>query len=495
MRRTKTALSLAPCLLAVLFLALCLVTPACAKPEKAPDKLSFGVFGEVLIYRATEEPQRTILMLSAGPWDATAEQAARALADMDATVVGIDTARLIGPLRGKAEGCFYQAWEFEGLSKIVQKNLNFKAYHLPVLVGFGEGASVAYATFAQAPKETFSGAIVLGFSPRLGIGKPFCAANGYAFDNATATTTDTGAGIIMKPVAKPFGSLAIIQGQNDAAFTPEEARTFASQIPGARVVELPGQGRTLAEPGQWRAAMLETLSAIVPLKAAGGKAANGAPVAGADVAGAYVDDLPLVEVPAQHPGKTLAVIVTGDGGWAGIDQQIGDIMAQHGVSVVGFNSLKYFWTAREADEMARDLERTLTHYAAKWGAERFIVVGYSIGADVMPFMAGRMSKATKDKLAVVAMLGPGTHTEFEFRLSNWLTEENRPEGHAMIPEMEKLLGHPVLLICGTEEEGTLCQNYAAPNVKNLLLPGGHHFNKEYGKIALAILHEAGIAAK
>ena len=46
MKRTTTAF-----VLALLALALCLVTPACAKPEKTPEKLSFGVFGEVLLYR------------------------------------------------------------------------------------------------------------------------------------------------------------------------------------------------------------------------------------------------------------------------------------------------------------------------------------------------------------------------------------------------------------------------------------------------------------
>jgi len=458
---------------------------ACAKAENAPEKLSFGVFGEVLIYRDQDrnggEPGRTVLLLSEGAWDARMDRAARTIADMDATVVGIDTARLIAPLRGRAEGCFYQAWEFEGLSKIVQKTLGFKGYHLPVLAGFGEGAAVAYATFAQAPKETFSGAITLGFSPRLAIGKPFCAANGYAFDNATGQTP----GVLMKPVARPFGTLALLQGGKDEIFSPDQARTFAGAVPGARVVVLDGAGRDLTEPGLWRAAFLETLNAIAPAMAPGGTGALPADAS----------DLPLVEVPAATPGKTLAVIVTGDGGWAGIDQQIGDILAAHGVSVIGFNSLKYFWNKREADEMARDLERTLTHYAAKWGAERFIVVGYSIGADVMPFMAGRMSAPTREKLALVAMLGPGTHTEFEFRLSNWLTEENRPEGHAMIPEMPKLAKTPVLLVCGSEEEGTLCQNYQAPNVQNLILPGGHHFNKEYDKIALAILRGAGIAAQ
>jgi type IV secretory pathway VirJ component len=466
---------------ALLLLALCLVTPACAKPEKAPEKLTFSVFGEVLIYRGVDEPGRTVLLLSEGAWDAKMDRAARTIADMDATVVGIDTARLIGPLRAKAEGCLYQAWEFEGLSKIVQKTLGFKGYHLPVLAGFGEGAGVAYATFAQAPKETFAGAITLGFSPRLALGKPFCAANGLKFDSVEGQTP----GIVLLPVAQPFGALVLLQGTRDSSFSPDQARAFAGQVPGARVVALDGADRALADPGLWRAAFQETLNAVAPAKAPASK--NGSQ--------ADASDLPLVEVPAAHPGKTLAVIVTGDGGWAGIDQQIGAILADHGVNVVGFNSLKYFWNTREADEMARDLERTLTTYAAKWGAQRFIVVGYSIGADVMPFMAGRMSQPTRDKLALVAMLGPGTHTEFEFRLSNWLTEENRPEGHALIPEMAKLDKTPVLLICGSEEEGTLCQNYQAPNVKNLILPGGHHFNKEYEQIALAILHGAGIPAR
>ena len=472
--------SFAPFLAVLAVLALGFAS-ACARTEKAPEKLSFGVFGEVLLYRNAEEPGRAVLLLSEGVWDERMDQAARAMADMDALVVGIDTTRLLAPLRERSEGCFYQAWEFEGLSKIVQKTLNFKGYHLPVLAGFGEGAAVAYATLAQAPKDTFSGAVTFSFTPRLAIGKPFCAANGYHFDNATGAAP----GVIMLPAEKPFGQLVMLQGESDDIFTPDEARDFASQVSGARAVALPGQGRSFDEPAQWRAAFLEALNAMAPAAA---KSAAGA-------AKADVSDLPLVELPAAHPGKTMAVIVTGDGGWAGIDQQIGDILASHGVSVIGFNSLKYFWTKREADEMARDLERTLKHYAAKWGAERFIVVGYSIGADVMPFMAGRMSRATRNKLALVAMLGPGTHTEFEFRLSNWLTEENRPEGHAMIPEMPKLAKTPVLLVCGSEEEGTLCQNYQAPNVKNLILPGGHHFDKRYPEIALAILRGAGIAAR
>ena len=73
-----------PPLAALLALLLCLAAPACAKPEKAPEKLSFGVFGEVLIYRNTDqgaaEPGRAVLLLSEGAWDARMDKAARAIA-------------------------------------------------------------------------------------------------------------------------------------------------------------------------------------------------------------------------------------------------------------------------------------------------------------------------------------------------------------------------------------------------------------------------------
>lgn len=472
MKRNLCALGL------VLLLGALFLTPACAKQEKPPQKLTFSIFGEVLIYRNAEEPGRTVLLLSQGPWNADMDKSARAIAEMDATVVGIDTSRMLAPLRAKADGCLYQAWEFEGLSKIVQKTLGFKRYHLPVLAGLGEGAAVAYATFAQSPKETFSGAIPVGFNPRLGIGKPFCDANGLEYDK-----TPAGDAVILKPVQKPQGKLILLQGKDDAAFSPADAERFASQVPGASARTIEGGDKNLAaDPKPWRAAFREALDAIAPAGAPGA-AAKG------------VDGLPLVELPATQPTKTMAVIVTGDGGWAGIDQKIGEILSSHGVSVIGLNSLKYFWNAKTPDEMSRDLERILTHYGEKWGAEKYIVVGYSIGADVMPFMAGRMSDATKEKLALVAMLGPGTHADFEFHLSNWLSTENVPEGAPMIPEMAKLAKTRVLLVCGSEENGTLCQNYQSPNARNMVVPGGHHFNSEYGHIAETIMQEAGVAPK
>src|SRR4029453_14870809 len=84
--------------------------------------------------------------------------------------------------------------------------------------------------------------------------------------------------------------------------------------------------------------------------------------------------LPLVEVPASGtPQDTLAVILSGDGGWASIDRDIGEQLAARGIGVVGLNSLRYFWTPRTPDGAGADLARILRHYLAAWHARRVVL--------------------------------------------------------------------------------------------------------------------------
>src|ERR1700742_704964 len=64
----------------------------------------------------------------------------------------------------------------------------------------------------------------------------------------------------------------------------------------------------------------------------------------ADAQGApRVDNLPLIKVPTKGPGgDELAVLLTGDGGWAETDKGLSKALVKGGVPVVGWNSLHYF---------------------------------------------------------------------------------------------------------------------------------------------------------
>ena len=100
---------------------------------------------------------------------------------------------------------------------------------------------------------------------------------------------------------------------------------------------------------------------------------------------ATLADLPLVEVPATGTGDTFAVLLSGDGGWAGLDQDVAAALSTQGIPVVGLDSLRYFWTPRTPDGLAADTDRMIRYYLAHFVKQRVLLIGYSQGADVLPF--------------------------------------------------------------------------------------------------------------
>src|SRR5438105_14698329 len=97
--------------------------------------------------------------------------------------------------------------------------------------------------------------------------------------------------------------------------------------------------------------------------------------------------LPIVAVPAKTASPAFAIFISGDGGWAKIDKTISEELARSGIPVTGLNSLKYFWTKRTPDEFARDVGTLID----KNSARDVVLIGYSRGADVLPFADNRLA--------------------------------------------------------------------------------------------------------
>ena len=201
-----------------------------------------------------------------------------------------------------------------------------------------------------------------------------------------------------------------------------------------------------------------------------------------------VDNLPLITVPTKGPGgDELAVLLTGDGGWAETDKGLSRALVKGGVPVVGWNSLHYFLKRREPDKAEKDLERILRHFLPLWHKEKVILIGYSFGADVMPFLAARLPPDLAEKVSLIALLGPSESADFRFHPREWLGKPS-PEYQPVTPEIEKLAGKEILCFYGeTEKTTTLCLKLRAGLVKSLARPGTHIVGKNYGPIAAAIL--------
>jgi type IV secretory pathway VirJ component len=205
-----------------------------------------------------------------------------------------------------------------------------------------------------------------------------------------------------------------------------------------------------------------------------------------------VGDLPLVEVPAGGSDPRLAVLLTGDGGWVGIDRALASAFRDAGVATVGLDSLRYFWRRRTPEETARVVARIVAHYASAWRRPEVLLVGYSRGADVVPFLAARMPPEARARLRVVAMLGPGTFAEFEVHAVDLLATVKRA-GALPTEEAVRATAGATRMLCvqGAGEEDSLCPRLAdLPWVTRVVLPGGHHFGGAYREVARAVLDVA-----
>lgn len=201
-----------------------------------------------------------------------------------------------------------------------------------------------------------------------------------------------------------------------------------------------------------------------------------------------VSKLPVIEVPAKSGGSDiLAFIASGDGGWSGLDAGVAKALAAQGIPVVGLNSLRYFWKPRTPDESAQALAAILRQYLEAWNKRRLLLIGYSQGADVLPFMISRLPADLSERIDGLALIGLAPEVSFEFHVRGWLGATPKTNVYQVMPEVEKLRGRNVLCLYGADEKDSLCPELPAALAQLDQLPGGHHFGGDYAAVARHIL--------
>lgn len=464
-----------------LLTALVWLSLASLAAQAAEETLTFGRFGRVSVYRPPRAPAQVVLFVSGdGGWNQGVVEMARELATMDTLVVGIDVVRYLKALEAGRDACAYPASDFEVLGQYVQRRYGFESYRPSILVGYSSGATLVYAILAQAPPGTFRGALSLGFCPDLLVAKPFCKGSGLAYRPGPK-----GKGVVFEPSDRLESPWIALQGEADQVCDPSSTKRFAGQVRGGSVVMLPKVGHGYAVPRNWLPQFKEAFLRIVE-----------APTApsvrpGPDVS---VGGLPLVEVAASgSESDTLAVILSGDGGWTSLDKELGRALAARGYPVVGLNTLQYLWKARTPEGATQDLERILRHYLAAWKKQKVLLIGYSYGADVLPFLANRLPPELAARVPLTVLIGPSRSVAFEFHVAEWLGAGSGKE-LPVLPEVRRLKGARILCLYGENEKESLCRDLEPGLATILSLPGAHHFGGDYAAVADAILKELGSRA-
>jgi type IV secretory pathway VirJ component len=436
------------------------------------DTLRFGRFGLVHVYHTTDRPSHMVLFASGdGGWNLGVVTMARELSAMDALVAGIDVVAYLKAVEADPERCAYPAADFEALGHYLEQRYAFSTFDAPVLVGYSSGATLVYAAAAQAPPNTFRGAISLGFCPDLPLKKPWCRGQ-----SLTATRLTDAPGYRFAPAPDLITPWIALHGEIDQVCAPDTVAAFVRNTGSAKIVRLPKVGHGFGVQRNWMPQFRDAYTRLVE---------QSAPETPPTLTG--LPDLPLIEVPAQGSGDTLAVIVSGDGGWASIDRSLADVLARRGMPVVGIDALRYFWSAKTPDGASQDLARVIEHYLVRWNKHWAMVIGYSFGADVLPFMLTRLPGDVRAHVARIALIGPQRYADFEFHVTDWLPTGGRKTPYAILPEVRRLAGTSLLCLYGADEHGTICPSLDTTVFDVRIMPGGHHFGGEYERLAAVIL--------
>jgi type IV secretory pathway VirJ component len=430
-----------------------------------------------------------------GGWNKGVVDMARRLAP-ESLVVGLSMPAWQKVVEKETGRCWYPAGDLETAAQIVEKKYALPRYVRPILVGYSSGATVVYGALAQAPSTTFAGAVSLGFCPDIEVGRPLCARGDWkpSYDAKKRTS--------LLPVRsdlepRPDGEARFIAllGDVDKVCDPKMVGDFITQIPAARLVALPKVGHGFSVPRNWAAAYDSAVSSLLEASSPWQPTPEPSRRHVPDHSPAEIRErldalgLPLeIEWPAHEASPAAAVIfISGDGGWADIDQSVASALSGAGVAVVGWNSLRYFWSAKTPGTFRDDLARVIEALPTEM---RLFAGGYSFGAEVTPVALETGGAAERSpalaRVAGLVLLAPGPYASFEISPLDWLRSSEAPTQHSVSEAIAASRSASILCLHGSDDRESGCPA-AGRGVTTVTLPGGHHFGGDYDGIAARIL--------
>lgn len=440
-----------------LLLLLLLVLVGC---QRGDPPFANGRFDRVWVDLPAGDIRQVVLWLMPGrSRTAIDRRLAAVLRREGALVISVSAPGLLARMAEEDGDCSLPAGDLDNLAREVEAQLGLERYLPPVLAGRGVGAALVYAALAQAPVDGFAGGVSLDFTPALPSGIPLCPGRGLASSFAAEDGIST-----IAPAALPVSPWMVVAKADSQATT----EPFVRQAAGAEWVTPPpladvaGQGEDVLR-AAYRQLTRRWHDQPVVTRLSG-------------------DRLPLIEIPAKGvEAPVWALVLSGDGGWAGLGRDLGHALAAQGVSVVGFDSLRYFWGRRTPEGLAADLQRILSQYQARWPDKQPFLIGYSQGANVLPFAYNRLPAEWQARVGRIVLLGPGERAAFTFQVSQWWRSDAGDE--EVLPEAGQLPAERTLCVYGRDEASESICPQLKDRLPVLMLRGGHHFDGDMAHLA------------
>ncbi len=362
-----------------LIVALCCL---CASPAYAFEP---GRYGSVKLAEPTGTSRGMVILFSDRKGlSKTDEAMAETIAKGGALVAEIDSKIYLRNLEKLNETCHWLVYDTELLSRQLQRERKFQNYLTPIVAGVGEGGSLAEMNLVEAPAATIAGAVSIDPSETIAGRRPICS--------QLPTTARRGGFRYGAPKKLPgFWTVGLTHRVHRA----DRDYIMRLRHEGAPIDlhELP-QGMTTGD------ALRSLIEPHLAKPQPAVTNATGNALKLVDISG-----LPLAELPVDHPAKLMAILLSGDGGWRDLDKTIAEDLQQQGIPVVGLDTLRYFWSKKTPQQTADVVAALIQTFMTKWHSDKVALIGYSFGADVMPFAYNLLPPSLRDHVVLISLTG------------------------------------------------------------------------------------------
>jgi type IV secretory pathway VirJ component len=184
--------------------------------------------------------------------------------------------------------------------------------------------------------------------------------------------------------------------------------------------------------------------------------------------------------------KPLVFYISGDGGYTSFSEGVCTTINKAGYKVTSLNSKSYFDDQKTPKQTTDDIVNYLNDEFNKRKDQQFILIGYSFGGDITPFIINLFPDSIKKKLISVVLLSPSTSTDFETHVWDKLGLKKKRSMN-VVAEINKLGAIKTTIILGDDDADFPINSIKLKNYVHELLPGGHHYEGNTDEVGKTIM--------
>lgn len=195
-------------------------------------------------------------------------------------------------------------------------------------------------------------------------------------------------------------------------------------------------------------------------------------------------DIPL-KIWNSNANSPIVLYLSGDGGLNSFSTSYCELLGKQGYTVGAVNSKSFFWDKKSADQIAKELSSTLEKLLVGKKNHLVYFVGYSFGADVIPFLVNKLTAEWKERLQAVALLEPSTSTDLEIHVSDLFGRSEVKRSMDVVAEINKMVNVRTAILLGEDGVSFPIKNIRLKNLETIYMKGNHHFDGHVADVVKA----------